>query len=106
TPLLGGTAGRIALDDEELTVLRIALRTVGQLGGQPLVVATALARQLARLPRRFPCLGRPHAFVDDLAGGGRILLERLGELLVDDLLDQALDVCVAELGLGLPLELW
>ena len=104
-PLLGRAAGRVALDDEQLAVLRIALRAVGQLGGQPLVVAAALARELARLAGGLARLGRAHALVDDLAGGGRILLEGLGQLLVDDLLDETLDVGVAELGLGLPLEL-
>ena len=80
----------------------IALRAVGELGGQPLVVEALLARQLARLARRLAGLGRPHALVDDLAGGRRVFLEGLGQLVVDDLLDEALDVGVAELGLGLP----
>ena len=75
------------------------------MAGQPLVVAPALAGQLARLARGLARLRRPHALVGDLARGRRILLEGLGEAVVDDLLDQALDVGVAELGLGLPLEL-
>ena len=61
--------------------------------------------ELARLARRLARLGRPHALVGDLPRGGRVLLERLGEAVVDDLLDEPLDVGVAELGLGLPLEL-
>ena len=104
-PLLGRAAGGIALDQEDLAVLRIALRAIGELGRQPLVVAARASRELARLARRLACLGRPHALVRDLARGGRIFLERLGQLVVDDLLDEALDVAVAELGLGLALEL-
>ena len=36
---------------------------------------------------------------------GRVLLEVVAELLVDQRLDEALDLAVAELGLGLPFEL-
>ena len=104
-PLLGRAAGRIALDQEQLAVLRVALRAIGQLGGQPLVVAPALARQLAGLARGLARLGGAHALVDDLARGGGIFLEGLGQLLVDDLLHEALEVGVAQLGLRLALEL-
>ena len=44
-------------------------------------------------------------FVHDLARLGRVLLEELAEQAVDGLLDQSLDPGVAELGLGLALEL-
>src|SRR5262249_8659330 len=54
--LLGRAAGGIALDEEELAILWVALRAVGQLGRQSLVIAPALARQLARLARGFPRL--------------------------------------------------
>src|SRR5262249_4141898 len=93
------------LDDEELAVLGIALRAVRQLGGQTLVVAPALARELARLAGRLTSLSRAHTLVRDLARSGRIFLERLRPSLVYGLLDQALDDGVAELGLRLPLEL-
>src|SRR5882724_10414211 len=103
--LLGRAAGRIALDQEQLAVLRVALRAVGQLGGQALVVAPALARELPGFPGRLSRLRGAHALVDDLARGRRIFLEGLGQLLVHDLLHEALEVGVAELGLRLPLEL-
>src|SRR5205823_2402799 len=61
--------------------------------------------ELPRLARRLARLRRPRRLVRDLARGGRILFERLGELVVDDLLDEALDVAVAELRLRLTLEL-
>src|SRR6266850_2456630 len=104
-PLLGRAAGRIALDQEQLSVLRVALRAIGQLGGQTLVVAPALARQLAGLARGLARLGGAHALVDDLARGGGIFLEGLGQLLVDDLLHEALEIGVTQLGLRLALEL-
>ena len=103
--LLGRAAGRVALDQEELAGPRLALRAVGELRREPFVVAPALAGELARLPRRLARLRRPHALVGDLPRGRRILLEGLGQLVVDDLLDEPLDVRVAELGLGLALEL-
>ena len=45
------------------------------------------------------------AFSDDALGDVGILLEVGAELVVDDRLDDALDLGVAELRLGLPLEL-
>ena len=51
--LLGGAAGGIALDDEELGERRVALLAVGELAGQRAGVERALApRQLLRLARR------------------------------------------------------
>src|SRR5207244_11430126 len=96
--LLGGAAGRVALDQEQLAVLGIALRAVGELGGEPLLVAAPLAGELPRLPRRLAGLGRADALLGDLAGRGRVFLEGLGQLVVYHLLDEALDVAVAELG--------
>src|SRR5439155_7833495 len=103
--LLRRAAGRGSLDDETLTVLRVALRALGELRGESLVVHAPLARQLARLAGGLPRLGGAHALVDDLARRRRVFLEGFGELVVDDLLDEALDVAVAQLGLRLPLEL-
>src|SRR3989441_538842 len=103
--LLGRAAGRVALDQEQLAVLRVPLRAVGQLGGQALVVTPALARQLPGLAGGFSRLSGAHALVDDLARGRRVFLEGLGQLLVHDLLHQPLEVGVAELGLRLALEL-
>src|SRR5712691_7557906 len=77
-PLLRGAAGGIALDQEQLAELRIALRAIGQLGREPLIVPPTLARELARLARRLARLGRPHALVGDLPGRGRVLFESLG----------------------------
>src|SRR5262249_27705285 len=105
-PLLGGAAGGVALHEEDFAELRIALGAIGELGRQPFVVASALARQLPRLPRCLPRLAGPHALVSDLARGGRVLLEGLGQAIVDDLLDEPFHLGVAELRLRLSLELW
>src|SRR5205085_12436530 len=75
------------------------------LARRPLVVAARLARVLARPARRFARLRGPRRFVRDLSRGGRVFLERLRQLVVDDLLDEALHVAVAELRLRLAFEL-
>jgi hypothetical protein len=103
--LLGGAAGGIALHEEDLAELGIALRAIRELGREPFVVAAALAGEVARLASRLARLRRAHRLVGDLSRGGRVLLERLAETVVDDLLDQPLHFGVPELALGLPLEL-
>ena len=104
--LLRGTACRIALDDEDLRLRRVALLAVGELSREARAVERALAaRQLARFARR---LARAHgigALLRDRARDRGILLELGRELLVEQVRDQTRDLAVAELGLGLALEL-
>ena len=104
--LLGRAAGRVALDDEQLGQGGVADGAVGELAGQGRVLERRLAAgQVARLARRVAGAGGVDRLGDDPPGLGRVLLEELAELAVDDLLDQALDRRVAELGLRLALEL-
>ncbi len=66
--LLGRSAGRLALDDVELALGRVALLAVGQLAGQRHVVERALAAdEVARLARRFARERRVHGLGDDAA---------------------------------------
>src|SRR5206468_11277350 len=105
-PLLGAAPGRVALDDVELAQARIVEGAVGELARQGAAVEDALApRQLARFARRLPGARRRHHLLDDLAGDRRVLLEELAQALADDALDRPLDLAVAQLGLGLALEL-
>src|SRR3546814_19076028 len=68
-PLLGRAAGRVALDDEELGLRRIAFLAVRQLAGQRGDVESALAPgQLARLARRLARAGRLDHLADDAPG--------------------------------------
>src|SRR5690606_3699111 len=54
-PLLGGAAGRVALDDEQLRARRVALLAVGELARKAEVRERALAAgEVARLARRRP----------------------------------------------------
>ena len=104
--LLGRAAGRVALDEVELAERRIGERAVGELARQVADVERRLAsREVARLARRFARARRRHGLLDDDVRRARMLLEVRGEPLVDERLDRRLDLGVAELGLGLPLEL-
>src|SRR3954449_6617793 len=104
--LLGRAAGGVALDDEDLAQGRVLHGAVGELAGQPRVLEGALApREVARLARGRARLRSRDRLADDLARVGGVLLEELGELLVDDRRDEPLHAGVAELRLRLALEL-
>ena len=97
---------RVALDDEELALARVVGRAVDELARQSRAVqgvlaAGEVARPLGRhaRPRGLDRLG------DDLAALAGILLEPVRELLVGRALDQRAHRDVAELALGLALEL-
>ena len=75
--LLRAAAGALSLDDVDLALRRVFLLAVGELAGQRRDVERALADDLARFARGFARLGREHRLVDDLARGGRVLLEEL-----------------------------
>ena len=61
--------------------------------------------EVARLAGRLAGAGRGQALLDDPPAVGRVLVEVLAEAVGDGGLDLALDLGVAELGLGLALEL-
>ena len=104
--LLGGAAGRVALDEVELAAGRVPLLAVGELAREGHPVERALADdEVARLAGRLARAGRGQALLDDPPTVGRVLVEVLAEAVGDGGLDLALDLGVAELGLGLALEL-
>ena len=104
--LLGGAAGGIALDHEDLGQARVLDRAVGELARQGRVLQRRLAAgQVARLAGGVAGPRGLDRLADDPPRVGRVLLEVLGQLAVDGLLDQAADRRVAEFGLGLALEL-
>ena len=106
TALLGRAAGGVALDDEDLGQRRVAHRAVGELAGEGGVLQRRLAPgQVAGLARRVTGARGVDGLADHHARLCRVLLEELGETLVDSRLHEALDGRVAELGLGLALEL-
>src|SRR4051794_30198801 len=105
-PLLRRSACRLALDDVELALRRIALLAVGELAWQRAAVERALAaHEIARLARRFARARRVDRLADDAPRDRRVLLEIRAELVVENRLDDALHFGVAELRLGLTLEL-
>jgi hypothetical protein len=105
--LLGRPAGRFAFHDVNLALRRIALLAIGKFAGKAAAVERSLATdQIACFTRRLARARSVYGLPDDAFGDRRILFEKLSELVVDDCLNDALDLCVSELGLGLALELW
>ena len=80
---------------------------VHQLAGKPSAREHPLAipHQLARLAGRLAGLGREQGLADHLLGHRRVGLEELAQPLVDHPRDDPLDLAVAQLRLGLALEL-
>ena len=104
--LLRRAAGRIALHEEELGLRGVAAGAVRQLARQPAALQRALApRQVARLASRDARPRRVDRLLDELAGDRGVLVEERLELLAHEVVDDALDLVVAELRLRLPLEL-
>ena len=104
--LLGRAAGRVALDDVQLALGRVAFLAVGQLARQRHALEGALADdQVAGLAGRLAGPGGGERLLDDPPAVGRVLVQVLADPLGDGRLDLALDLGVAELGLGLALEL-
>src|SRR5207302_11169237 len=106
TAHLGRPAGRVSLDDVQLTQGGVALGAVGELSRQRGRLQQRLAlHQVARPPRS---LARPRCrerLLDDPAAFRGILIEELAKPLGEDRRYLALHLRVAELGLGLTLEL-
>ena len=105
-PGLGRATGRVALDQVDLAACRIPLLAVGELAGQRHAFERALAEhEVAGLARRFAGPRGRQALLDDPPTVRGVLVEVLPEAVRDGRLDLALDLGIAELGLGLALEL-
>ena len=105
-PLNGGTAGGITLDDVQFGAFHVAPNAIGQLfghagGGQ----AALFPGQLPGFLRRFPHPGGVDGFLQNRLGHRGIFLEIGRELIVEQGIDQGADGGVAQLCLGLSLEL-
>ena len=103
--LLGCAAGGVPLDDEHLGKLRVAHLAVGELLRDLAAEGALAARQVTGLARGLAGARRGDRLLDDLLRVLRVLLEELGQLCVDGLLDEAAHPRVAELRLRLALEL-
>ena len=100
--LLGRAAGRIALDDEQLRLGRVALLAVGQLAGQGGHVQRPLAPgQLARLAGGLARDGGVDDLLDDVARLARMLLEPLAQPVAHQALDRRAHLRGHQLVLGL-----
>ena len=104
--LLGRSACRVTLDEEDLGDRPVAARTVGQLARQTGARQRRLALHgFARLARRMARLCRQHHLAHDRLGILRILLQVIGQRLRNGLIYRCGHLVVAQFGLGLPLEL-
>ena len=105
--LLGRAAGRVALDEVELALRRVvAPSSRPACPGREPPSRTLLRRASSRALRAASrARAAETAFSTILRADRRVLLEEVAQALADDALDDALDLAVAELGLGLALEL-
>ncbi len=104
TALLGRATCRVALDDEEFGVFRVAARTVGQLAGKSATGEGGLANSFAGLAGRFAGAGGGEALLDDLLGDARVGVEELHQSVVGAGGDDAFDFGRNEFHLGLRFE--
>ena len=105
-PLGGGAAGGVALDDVDLREGRVPLVAVPELVGHLAGLQAGLPPDgLPGLSGRFPGPGGGEGLFQDGPAHGGVLLEELLQLVADDAVDQGADLGVAQLGLGLALEL-
>ena len=104
--LLGRSACRVTLDQEELAHGGILLGAVGELAGEAASAHDRLALDhFAGLARRVACLGCEDDLLDNGLGVVWVLFEVSLEHVAHGLAHGGADLGVAELGLGLALEL-
>src|SRR5262249_8668001 len=101
----GRAAGGVALDEEQLALLRIGRLAVGQLARKPAAGERTLPLDVAGLAGSLAGARGVRGLLRDPLALGGVLLEPLRELRVHGLLDEAAHPRVAELALGLALEL-
>ena len=90
-PLLGRSAGRVALDQEELRQRRVLLLAVSELAGQPGHVEYTLpAGHFTGLARRFAGAGCLDDLCSDGLGLGRVLEQEVAQPRRHDRLDHRL----------------
>src|SRR5690606_29696545 len=106
TPLHTCATRCSALYQVDLAECGIRDRAVRELARQDHAVDRVLSPdQLARLARGDACARGLECLLDDRLRDRRVLLEEARQLVVDNRLDRAAHLGVAELRLGLPLEL-
>src|SRR5690606_37308010 len=103
---LGRAAGGVTLDDEDLALGGVVRLAVGELARQGRGLQQSLApREVAGLAGGDARRGGLDALADDVRRLVGVAVQPVREVLVDDLLDEGLHLGVAQLGLGLALEL-
>src|SRR5207245_4301134 len=106
TTLLRGSAGRWSLHDEKFTLRQISLLAVREFSGEVETFQKAFpSREFTGLPCGLARLRGEHRLANADFRDLRSLQEEVGELLVDNRLDDPLDLGVPQLHLGLALEM-
>ena len=103
--MLGGSTGRVTLDQEKLASLRVPFLAIGELARESSGIERSLAAgEFPSFAGGFARAGGINRLGADLAANCRILLKMLHQLLVDEAGNGTLDVTI-EPALGLTLEL-
>ncbi|MCY1221926.1 hypothetical protein D9M72_339990 [compost metagenome] len=103
---LGRTAGGVTLHDVDLALFRVLRGAVRQLARHAEGLQRALAAcVVAGLAGGHAGLCSGNCLADDVAGRAGIALQPVAQAVSDHALDEALDLGVAEFGLGLAFEL-
>ena len=103
---LSGATCRVTLHDVELGNLRILRTAIRELARQAAKVSGGLAaHHLASLAGSHASMRGRHSLIDNGLSLCRVGIEPVIDVLVDRALDKALDLGIAQLGLGLALEL-
>ena len=104
---LGAAAGGIALDQVQLAAFHVAAGAIAELAGQAAAGEgpLAFADQGAGLAGALAGLGRQQPFLHDDLGGLGVLFEEAAQEVAHRRIDDPFHFAVAELGLGLALEL-
>ena len=105
TTLLGRATCRIALDDVQLGVGRVAVGTIGQLAGESTAGEGRFTNRLTRLASRFTGPGCIQSLFDNLLSHHRIVVEVVHQPFIRGRPDDAFDLRRDEFDLRLGLEL-
>ena len=103
--LLGGTAGRVTLDDEQFGAILLRGRAIGELAGKAQLADGRLARDVLFLAALDALLGAIDDEVQQPVSLGRMTRQPMIEMIAHRVLDNAHGLHRGELVLGLALKL-
>ena len=102
---LGGAAGAVALDQEDLGAVGAGAAAIGQLARQPNSACCRLARQVLGLPSAQPFFRPFQRAVEQGVGGGGVGRQPMVHVILHRRLDQVAGLRIGQTLLGLALKL-